>query len=144
MILGMRITKTESQAHMHPDEIKRFKTINISYEYSTEEPRTIKSKTGKEELLQIEYTFAIVYSNPSMGYLRYRGVVECQKTDETNNISNETRNEIAQTIVQNILPLALLSSRSMGLPPAIPLPIPPVEEPIQETNRKDDQIMGYG
>lgn len=141
----MRITKTESQMHMHPDDIKKFKTINISYEFSIEEPRAIKSRTGKEELLQVEYTFAIVYSNPSMGYLRYQGVVDCKKINESNNdISAEVRNEIAQTIVQNILPLALLSSKAMGLPPAVPLPIPPIEEPTHEKNLKDDEIMGYG
>lgn len=141
MINGMRITKTESQAYMHPDEVKNHKKINIAYDFSLDEPRLIKSKTGLEDVFRVNYKFSIIYTNPSMGYLRYQGEVDCPiGTEKIENITEELRNEIATNIIINILPLALLSSRLMGLPPAVPLPFPPQ---MGEKKERDFEVRGY-
>ena len=143
MISGMRITKTESQAHLRPEEIKKHKNINITYDFSLEEPRMVKSKTGGDDIIRVEYKFSIIYTNPSMGYLRYQGEVDCPKgSEKVENITDDLRNEIATNIMLNVLPLALLSSRSMGLPPAIPLPFPPNVRSKEQ--QQDTEIRGYG
>ncbi len=143
MICSMRITKTESQVFMHPDEIQKHKTINIAYDFALEEPKIIKSKTGGKDTIGVEYKFSIIYTNPSMGHLRYQGDVVCpENVTKPSDVTDELRNEIAHTIMLNILPLALLSSRSMGLPPAVPLPFPPTGGQIEM--QRDTEIRGYG
>jgi len=138
MIKGMRILSTESQVFMHPEEIKKYKTINIAYEFTLEEPIVIK------DVIRVEYRLAIVYSNPSMGYLRYRGEVDCTLEKEKE-LTNAQRSEIAHNIMLNILPLALLSSRSMGLPPAVPLPSPPIEKEYDDSKpNTKEELRGYG
>ncbi len=144
MIKGMRITGTESKAYMHTEELKKYLHININYDFALEPPHIVKSKTGGEDIITVEYKLSIVYTNPSMGYLRYQGEVDCLNTEENaKNLSEEQRNEIANTVMLNILPLALLLSRSMGLPPAVPLPLPPKRNFNKQQQQQDDK-KGYG
>lgn len=143
LIRSMRITKTESQVFMHQDEMQKHKITNIAYDFSLEDPKIIKSKTDGKDTIGIGYNFSIVYTNPSMGYLRYQGDVVCpESVNKPSDVTDELRNEIAHTIMLNILPLALLSSRSMGLPPAVPLPFPPNIGQIEKHH--ETEIKGYG
>lgn len=143
MIKGIRITGTESKVFMQPEEHKKYHHININYDFSLEQPHVVKSKSGGEDIIMVEYKFSIVYTNPSIGYLRYRGEVDLNIEENGKNLSEEQRSDIANTVMLNVLPLALLSSRSMGLPPAVPLPHPPAGFNKQRQERQDDR-KGYG
>lgn len=142
MIKGIRITGTESRVFMHPEELKNYHHININYDFSLEQPHVVKSKSGGDDIIMVEYKFSIVYTNPSIGYLRYRGEVDLNIEENGKNLSEEQHNEIANTVMLNVLPLALLSSRSMGLPPAVPLPHPPAGN-FNKQQQTDDR-KGYG
>lgn len=121
-----RLLKTESQVYMHPAEMRKQQQINIAYDFSLEEPRLIKSKTSEGYIINIEYKFSIIYTNPAMGYLRYEGEIDCpENIKKAEDVTEEIKSKIAHMVMLDILPMALLSSRSMGLPPAVPLPFPP-------------------
>jgi hypothetical protein len=97
-----------------------------------------------------EYTFSINYINPSMGYIRYEGTLDYtgdggetveQTSDE---LAPELRHEMAGTIITNLIPMALLLSKAMGLPPASPLPIPEFHT-AKKSDRRDRMSEGmYG
>lgn len=142
MIKGIRITGTESRVFMHPEELKNYHHININYDFSLEQPHVVKSKSGGDDIIMVEYKFSIVYTNPSVGYLRYHGEVDLNIEENGKNLSEERHNEIANIVMLNVLPLALLSSRSMGLPPAVPLPRPPAGN-FNKQQQIDDR-KGYG
>lgn len=130
MIRSMAISKTEARAYLQSEKgLNEHHDININYDISLKTPTIIKSRTSEEEIIRVEYSFSIVYTNPSLGYLRYEGEVDCDKTvDKIEDVTNEMRTEIANTVMLRILPMALLSSQSMGLPPAVPIPLPRNQE----------------
>jgi len=133
MIKSMLIRKIEMRAYMRPDEMKKHHNININYDFVLKEP------VITEDNIRFEYNFGIVYTNPSFGYLRYEGEVDCTKTVETiKDITAELKSEVSSMVMLNVLPMALLSSRQMGLPPAVPLPLPG----IPASNTPDDK-KGY-
>ncbi|MDD5453890.1 MAG: hypothetical protein PHW62_00095 [Candidatus Ratteibacteria bacterium] len=144
ILLGVRIIKTAAEVFMHRDDMKKYRQLNISYEFSMDELAIDRLKlNGADKVVGIPYSFSIIYTNPSMGRLNYQGEVDCQNNNQTDERTEEDlRNEIAYNITLNILPVALIASTSLGLPPPFPLPAPP----RRETTKKDDyeEIRGYG
>lgn len=132
MITKFRLIKTESHVYMNEDEIKKHNEIGINYDIGIRSLHTDKSRNelGDQSTQVFEYTFSVNYMNSSMGYIRYEGTIEYQgdKKIKTvkglNELPSKIRNEMTVAIISNLIPLALLLSKVMGLPPASPLPIP--------------------
>jgi len=138
MIINITISKTEGRAFLWSEKkLKEHHDININYDFSLKTPQIVKSRMNEDEVIRVEYSFSIVYTNPSLGYLRYEGDVDCEKTvDKIEDITDEMRTEIANKIMLRILPMALLSSQSMGLPPAVPIPLPGIKNDKETTEEQ--------
>ena len=82
--------------------------------------------------LRVEYAFSINYLSPNVGHIRFEGYSDYYSDEENlTRIKSEwdagkappdVQNQIANTMVSNLAPLAVTISSTLGLPPAMPLP----------------------
>jgi len=134
MILNFHITNVESKAFSSPQDIRKYKNININYDVNLKNPSVAVHHTisGDKSVLRVEYTFAINYLSPNIGHIRFEGSSDYYVDRDINELKEkwdsgkaplEVQNEIANTMVANLAPLALLLSKALGLPAAMPIPV---------------------
>jgi len=134
MIVGFQVNKIESKSFAGKEHTMQNKSINVNFEVNIKNPILIKQNTpfGKKQVMKLEYAMSINYLNPNIGYIRFEGstdyysdgdIEEIQKQWVSGSASTIVQNEIANTMINNLVPLALTMSKTMGLPSAVPLPV---------------------
>lgn len=134
MILNFQLTNVESKVYSPSEDIRKYKNININYDVNLKNPSLVAHNTpfGEKSVLRVEYTFAINYLSPNIGHIRFEGVTDYYSDEDlkamkekwdSGNAPGEVQNELANTMVTNLAPLALLISKSLGLPPSMPIPV---------------------
>jgi hypothetical protein len=134
MILNFQLTTVESKIYSSADDIRKYKNININYDVNLKNPSIVVEKTpfGEKSVLRVEYSFAINYLSPNIGHIRFEGVSDYYSEEDlkslkekwdSGNAPGDVQNELANSMVGNLAPLALLLSKSLGLPPSMPVPV---------------------
>ena len=134
MIVNFKVTQVESRTYVTPEEVRKQKSININYDISLKNTTIIQKQTpfGEKTVLRVEYAFSINYLSPNVGHIRFEGYSDYYSDEENlTRIKSEwdagkappdVQNQIANTMVSNLAPLAVTISSTLGLPPAMPLP----------------------
>ena len=134
MIVNFKVTQIESKTYVTPEEVKKQKSININYDISLKNTTILPKQTpfGEKTVLRVEYAFSINYLSPNVGHIRFEGYSDYHSDEENlTRIKSEwdggkappdVQNQIANTMVSNLAPLAVTISSTLGLPPAMPLP----------------------
>ncbi len=134
MIVNFKVTQIESKTYVTPEEVKKQKSININYDISLKNTTILPKQTpfGEKTVLRVEYAFSINYLSPNVGHIRFEGYSDYYSDEENlTRIKSEwdggkappdVQNQIANTMVSNLAPLAVTISSTLGLPPAMPLP----------------------
>ncbi|MEA1907288.1 MAG: hypothetical protein U9N12_10160 [Euryarchaeota archaeon] len=134
MIVNFKVTQVESKVYVTPEEVKKQKNININYDISLKNTTILPKQTpfGEKTVLRVEYAFSINYLSPNVGHIRFEGYSDYYSDEEDlTRIKSEwdggkappkVQNQIANTMVSNLAPLAVTISSTLGLPPAMPLP----------------------
>ncbi len=134
MIVNFKVTQVESKTYVTPEEVKKQKSININYDISLKNTTILQKQTpfGDKTVLRVEYAFSINYLSPNVGHIRFEGYSDYYSDEENlTRIKSEwdagkappkIQNQIANTMVSNLAPLAVTISSTLGLPPAMPLP----------------------
>ncbi|RZN42960.1 MAG: hypothetical protein EF813_00780 [Methanosarcinales archaeon] len=134
MIVNFKVTQVESKTYVTPEEVKKQKSININYDISLKNTTIIPKQTpfGEKTVLRVEYAFSINYLSPNVGHIRFEGYSDYYSDEEDltriksewdgGKAPPEVQNQIANTMVSNLAPLAVTLSSTLGLPPAMPLP----------------------
>lgn len=134
MILNFQLTNVESRVYSSAEDIRKYKNININYDINLKNPSIVAQSTpfGEKSVLRVEYTFAINYLSPNIGHIRFEGLSDYYGEEnlkdlkdkwDKGNAPGEIQNEIANNLVANLAPLALLLSKALGLPPSMPVPV---------------------
>lgn len=134
MILNFQLTTVESKNYSSAEDIRKYKNININYDVNLKNPSIVVEKTpfGEKSVLRVEYSFAINYLSPNIGHIRFEGLSDYYSEEDlkslkekwdSGNAPGDVQNELANSMVANLAPLALLLSKSLGLPPSMPVPV---------------------
>jgi hypothetical protein len=134
MILNFQLTTVESKTYSSADDIRKYKNININYDVNLKNPSIVVEKTpfGEKSVLRVEYSFTINYLSPNIGHIRFEGLSDYYSEEDlkslkekwdSGNAPGDVQNELANSMVSNLAPLALLLSKSLGLPPSMPVPV---------------------
>jgi hypothetical protein len=134
MILNFQVTSVESKTYSSAEDVRKYKNININYDVNLKNPTMVVEITpfGKKSVLRVEYTFAINYLSPNIGHIRFEGISdyyceedlkELKERWDAGKAPGEVQNELANTMVANLAPLALTLSKALGLPPSMPVPV---------------------
>jgi hypothetical protein len=134
MILNFQLTSVESKTYSSAEDIRKYKNININYDVNLKNPSIAVEHTpfGEKSVLRVEYTFAINYLSPNIGHIRFEGssdyyseedLKELKENWEAGKAPGDIQNELANTMVANLAPLALMLSKALGLPPSMPVPV---------------------
>lgn len=134
MILNFQLTTVESKTYSSAEDIRKYKNININYDVNLKNPSIVVEKTpfGEKSVLRVEYSFAINYLSPNIGHIRFEGLSDYYSEEDlkslkekwdSGNAPGDVQNELANSMVGNLAPLALLLSKSLGLPPSMPVPV---------------------
>lgn len=133
MIPFFQVTKTESCIFGSPADIQGHKQYGINQDIQLRNPSVVVQSTpfGDKSVLRVEFLYAITYINPAIGNIRFEGICDYFGDVDLNGIVQEwdsghanpaVRNEIANHMIVSLVPIALLLSRALGLPPSIPIP----------------------
>ncbi|MEA3324677.1 MAG: hypothetical protein U9Q37_05995 [Euryarchaeota archaeon] len=134
MIVNFRVTLVESKIYVDPEEVRKQKNVNINYDINLKNTAIVPKHTpfGEKTILRVEYAFSINYLSPNVGHIRFEGYSDYYSDeDDLNQIKSDwdagkapsdVQNQIANTMVSNLAPLAVTLSSKLGLPPAMPLP----------------------
>jgi len=134
MIINFQLTAVESKNYSSADDIRKYKNININYDVNLKNPSIVVEKTpfGEKSVLRVEYSFTINYLSPNIGHIRFEGVSDYYSEEDlkslkekwdSGNAPGDVQNELANSMVGNLAPLALILSKSLGLPPSMPVPV---------------------
>lgn len=134
MILNFQVNNVESKVYTSPEDIRKHKNININYDVNLKNPSLVDQHTisGDKSVLRVEYSFSINYLSPNIGHIRFEGLSdyysdadlkELKEKWDSGKAPMEVQNEIANTMVANLAPLALILSKALGLPPSMPVPV---------------------
>ncbi|MDP2840785.1 MAG: hypothetical protein Q8O17_00730 [Candidatus Methanoperedens sp.] len=134
MILNFQLTTVESKTYSSAEDIRKYKNININYDVNLKNPSIVVEKTpfGEKSVLRVEYSFSINYLSPNIGHIRFEGLSDYYSEEDlkslkekwdSGNAPGDVQNELANSMVSNLAPLALLLSKSLGLPPSMPIPV---------------------
>ncbi|VVB84586.1 Uncharacterised protein [uncultured archaeon] len=135
MIINFQLTNVESRTYSSAEDVRKYKNININYDVNLKNPSIVVEKTpfGEKSVLRVEYSFAINYLSPNIGHIRFEGLSDYYSEEEdlkelkekwdSGNAPGDIQNELANTMVANLAPLALFLSKSLGLPPSMPVPV---------------------
>ncbi len=134
MILNFQLIGVESKVYATTEDIRKYKNININYDVNLKNPSIVTENTpfGQKSVLRVEYSFAINYLSPNIGHIRFEGISDYYSEDDlkvlkekwdSGNAPPDIQNELANTMVANLAPLALILSKSLGLPPSMPIPV---------------------
>ena len=133
MIISFQVRNIEPKSFTGPEGVKHQKSININFDINIRNPTLVVQKTsfGEKQIIRLEYTLSINYLNPNIGYIRFEGSTDYFQDADLEALHKQwtagsappaVQNEVANTMVNNLAPLALTISKTMGLPPAVPLP----------------------
>lgn len=133
MIISFQVNQIDSKTFVGPEGARQHKSININFDINIKNPILVEQKTpfGEKQVIRLEYALSINYLNPNIGYIRFEGSTDYYQEGELEDLHKQwtagsappqVQNEVANTMVSNLAPLALTISRTMGLPPAVPLP----------------------
>jgi hypothetical protein len=144
MIVGFVINKAESARHTPLEELPKYRNINVNYDINLRNLSTVKVPAVPDKVLRIEYTVAINYINPSIGFIRFEGYCDHVGGDVDKTLKEwnqgtpdiAIQNEVANNMMARIIPLAMLISQNLCLPPAAPLPVINFQKP-GEAGEKD-------
>jgi hypothetical protein len=150
MILNFQLTTVESKSYSSTEDIRKYKNININYDVNLKNPSIVIEKTpfGEKSVLRVEYSFSINYLSPNIGHIRFEGLSdyyseedlkELKEKWDSGNAPGEIQNELANSMVANLAPLALLLSKSLGLPPSMPVPM----INFQQSQKKKEEPTYY-
>jgi len=128
MLVGFSISKVESVRHVPLEELAKLRNVNVNYDINLRNPVVAKGPAG--DVLRVDFTFSINYINPSTGYIRFEGFCDRAGGDvgkvkaewDAGRADPVIQNEIANHMVTRVMPLAMLLSQSLNLPPAMPVP----------------------
>lgn len=135
MIINFQLTNVESRTYSSAEDVRKYKNININYDVNLKNPSIVIEKTpfGEKSVLRVEYSFAINYLSPNIGHIRFEGLTDYYSEEEdlkelkekwdSGKAPGDIQNEFANTMVANLAPLALFLSKSLGLPPSMPVPV---------------------
>ncbi len=134
MILNFQLTTVESKTYSSADDIRKYKNININYDVNLKNPSIVVERTpfGEKSVLRVEYSFSINYLSPNIGHIRFEGLSDYYSEEDLKDLKEkwdsgkapgDVQNELANSMVANLAPLALLLSKSLGLPPSMPVPV---------------------
>ncbi|HLB69943.1 MAG: hypothetical protein OIN88_14545 [Candidatus Methanoperedens sp.] len=134
MILNFQLISVESKTYSSIEDIRKYKNININYDVNLRNPLVVVEQTpfGEKSVLRVEYTFAINYLSPNIGHIRFEGVsdyyseenlAELKEKWDAGKAPGDIQNELANSMVANLAPLALMLSKALGLPPSMPVPV---------------------
>lgn len=153
MIPFFQVTKMESRVFVPPDEIHAHKQYALNCEVHLRNPRIFTASTpfGEKQVLRVDFAYSVNYLNPSVGQLRFEGITDyfgnvdyegIIKQWDSGNSNPEVRNEIANHMLHNLAPVALILSRALGLPPSIP--IPQIDFTAQKAGEANEAQGMYG
>lgn len=131
--MSFQVKEIDSKTFVGPEGARQHKSININFDINIKNPLLMEQKTpfGDKQVIRLEYALSINYLNPNIGYIRFEGstdyyqegnLEEIQKQWTSGSAPPAVQNEVANTMVSNLAPLALTISKTLGLPPAVPLP----------------------
>lgn len=134
MILNFQLTTVESKTYSIAEDIRKYKNININYDVNLKNPSIVVERTpfGERSVLRVEYSFSINYLSPNIGHIRFEGLSDYYSEEDLKDLKEkwdsgkapgDVQNELANSMVANLAPLALLLSKSLGLPPSMPVPV---------------------
>ncbi len=134
MILNFQLTTVESKTYSNAEDIRKYKNININYDVNLKNPSIVVERTpfGDRSVLRVEYSFSINYLSPNIGHIRFEGLSDYYSEEDLKDLKEkwdsgkapgDVQNELANSMVANLAPLALLLSKSLGLPPSMPVPV---------------------
>lgn len=148
MITGFSIKKIELRSHPENSQ-----GVNISHELKINAPAIITQPTpfGDKTILRIDYSLNIMYLNPSMGYMIFEGTIDHYGHDNVDTSRwydkmanddkvNAIKNESAASIMQNIIPIAIMLSSRAGLPSVLPIPMIQFGVKPDDTNNKTEDM----
>jgi len=148
MFVGFSISKVESARQVPLEDLAKYRNINVNYDINLRNPSIARGPGG--EVLRVEFTVAINYLNPSIGFIRFEGFCDhaggdnekVRKEWDAGHADPAIQNEIANNMVARIIPLAMLLSQNLSLPPVMPLPVinfQQAQQPGPATGDKFDQ-----
>jgi hypothetical protein len=147
MIVGFAINKVESARHVPLEELSKYRNINVNYDINLRNLSAVKVPMAPEKVLRIEYSVAINYINPSIGFIRFEGhsdyaILNAETTLkdwEQGKPDIAIQNEVSNNMMARIIPLAMLLAQNLCLPPAAPMPVINFQKPgtAGETGEKD-------
>ena len=152
MILNFQLTSVESKTYSSAEDIRKYKNININYDVNLKNPSIVAEHTpfGEKSVLRVEYTFAINYLSPNIGHIRFEGssdyyseedLKELKEKWEAGKAPGDIQNELANTMVANLAPLALMLSKALGLPPSMPVPVINFQQAVK---KKEEPTYYHG
>ncbi|MCE8425651.1 MAG: hypothetical protein J5U17_07735 [Candidatus Methanoperedens sp.] len=150
MIINFQLTSVESRTYSSTEDVRKYKNININYDVNLKNPSIVVDHTpfGEKSVLRVEYTFAINYLSPNIGHIRFEGVSDYYGEEDlkvlkekwdAGNAPGDIQNELANIMVANLAPIALLLSKTLGLPPSMPVPV----INFQQAQKKKDEPTHY-
>lgn len=137
MIIGFVISRVEAARHAPLEDLQKYRNINVNYDIGLRNLSAVKVPVAQEKVLRIEYSVAINYINPSIGFIRFEGYCDyaCPDAEKTLQEWGQGRpdvavqNEVSNNMMSRIIPMAMLLSQSLCLPPAAPLPVISFQKP---------------
>ncbi|MFA4934203.1 MAG: hypothetical protein WC568_00030 [Candidatus Methanoperedens sp.] len=148
MIVNFQLTNVESKTYSTTEDIRKYKNININYDVNLKNPSIVVQSTpfGEKSVLRVEYTFAINYLSPNIGHIRFEGLTDYYSEEDlkalkekwdAGNAPGDIQNELANTMVANLAPLALMLSKALGLPPSMPVPVINFQQQTQQKKKEE-------
>jgi hypothetical protein len=140
MILGFAINKVESERLIPIEELSKYRNVNVNYDINLRNLSVIKPPMGHEKVLRIEYSVTINYLNPTIGFIRFEGFCDHAGTNaettkqewEAGKPDISVQNEVANNMMARIIPMAMLISQNLCLPPAAPMPVINFQKPGEQ------------
>ncbi len=147
MILNIHLTSIETKVYMKPEEMYAYHAINIQNEININNPSVAKSSnlSGEIPILKVEWSLSVNYLNPSLGYIRFKGTMNCHYKDPESMITVlpvDVRNEISNTILTSMAAYLIETAKFHSLPS--PIPIPKVDFGQATPQKKTDNDALYG
>jgi hypothetical protein len=135
MFVGFTISKIESARYVPLEDLGKYSNINVNYDINLRNPAVARMQGGP--VLRIEYSVSINYFNPSIGHIRFEGFCDHAGSDpehakkewDAGRADVSIQNEVANNMMARIIPLAMLLSQNLSLPPAVPLPVINFQKP---------------
>lgn len=145
MITFFHIHNIETKAYPPQEELNHVSGCKINCDIGMKNITLLQDTKS----LRIEFHIALVYLEPSIGRIRFEGIVHYTGEGNLTSIKKEwdagrapinIQNEVANFAMSNCAPLALLLSRATKLPPAIPIPLISFGVPEQVVEKKEQNI----